>query len=359
MSNGYTGKFTGQPNGPKNGKPRKKRRVWQWILLIVLLVLLALIVAIVIFVFSKLNKINRVDPNETAISPSDWASMEAANGSEESVDPNAYPEIDENNITWSTHDGTSIGAEDSIVNILLIGQDRRPGEARARSDSMILVSFNKDKSTITMASFLRDNYVQIPGGYQDNRLNTAYAIGGMSLLDETLELNFGVSIDANVEVDFEGFSEIIDILGGVDIDLTSAEAEHLNSGSGWSLHSGVNHLNGEQALSYARIRKLDSDFGRTNRQRNVLNALLEEFKNVNLSTALELVDEVFPLLTTDMSNMDIIGYVTDLLPMLSTATVNNLHIPGDDSYYPATIRGMMVLVPDLDACRQMLADALQ
>lgn len=357
MSNGYSGKYADQSKKTKNGKP-KKRRVWQWILLSVLLVLLALLVAVVIFVFSKLDKINRVDPNETAISPSDWASMEAT-GTGEDTDLDAYPEMNENDITWATHDGDSIGAEDSIVNILLIGQDARPGEARARSDSMILVSFNKEKNAITMASFLRDNYVQIPGGYQDNRLNTAYAIGGMSLLDETLELNFGVSVDANVEVDFEGFSSIIDILGGVDIELTSAEANHLNAGSGWGLQSGINHLDGEQALAYARIRKLDSDFGRTNRQRNVLNALMEEFKNVDLGTALDLADEIFPLLTTDMSNMDIIGYVTDLLPMLSNSSVTNLHIPGDDDYYPATIRGMSVLVPDLEACRQALANALQ
>lgn len=366
MSKKYQGKFSSsaQPEKPENHqhipqqnkKKKSKLRVWQWILLSVLLVLLALIVAIVIFVFTKLNKINRVDPNESRLTPEQAAMLtedDTVTGS-----PDA-PEVNPDDVTWATNDGTVIGTEDSIVNILLIGQDRRPGEARARSDSMILVSFNKDTNKITLASFLRDNYVQIPGGYQDNRLNTAYAIGGMSLLDETLEVNFGVSIDANVEVDFSGFSEIIDILGGVDIELTSAEASHLNSNNGWSLSAGVNHLDGEQALAYARIRKLDSDFGRTSRQRNVLTALIDEFKNISLGEALELVDEIFPLLTTDMSNMDIIGYVTDLLPMLSSAEIDNVHIPGDGNYYNATIRGMSVLVPDLEACRQQLADALQ
>ncbi len=90
---------------------------------------------------------------------------------------------------------------------------------------MILVSFNKNQTKITLASFLRDNYVQLPDGYGGDRLNAAYAIGGMEMLDETLEMNFGVNIDANLEVDFSGFSSIIDILGGVEIDLTQAEAK--------------------------------------------------------------------------------------------------------------------------------------
>lgn len=355
MSKKYQGKFSGDT--PADKKPKKKRRAWQWILLSVLLVLLALIVTTVIFVITKLNKINRADPNETRLSPEQAASMEAEENNTATGNDD-YPEMNESDVTWN-HNGQLIGNSDSVVNILLIGQDRRPGESRARSDSMILVSFNKDTNKITLASFLRDNYVQIPGGYQDNRLNTAYAIGGMSLLDETLTHNFGVTIDGNVEVDFSGFSSIIDILGGVDIELTESEAWHLNSGTNWGLRAGANHLNGEQALSYSRIRKLDSDFGRTSRQRNVLNSLIDAFKDIDLGTALDLADEIFPLLTTDLSNMDMIGYITDFLPMLSKAEVVNLHIPGDGDYYNATIRGMMVLVPDLEACRAALAEALE
>ena len=277
------------------------------------------------------------------------------------LDPDAaYPTVDENSITFSTTpDGQVIGKEDHIVNILLIGQDRREGEGRSRSDSMILVSFNKKTNKITMASFLRDNYVQLPDDYLPNRLNAAYAIGGMEMLDETLEINFGVSVDANLEVDFSSFSSIIDILGGVDIELTEAEASHMNGENGWGLTGGMNHLDGEQALTYSRIRKLDSDFGRTNRQRNVLTSLFQAFKNIDLTQALGLINEIFPLLTTDMSNAEMIGYVTDLLPMLAKAELTSVHIPGDEDYYNATIRGMMVLVPDLDACREVLAEALQ
>lgn len=361
MSKGYNGKFTARAKTQADAitkKKKPKRRTWQWILLSVLLVLLALIVATVIFVVSTLNKINRTDPNETRISPEQWAQMENT-ATEEAPDGANYPTVNEADISLPTHEGQGIGAEESIVNILLIGQDRREGEARSRSDSMILVSFNKETGNITLASFLRDLYVTIPGGYQDNRLNTAYAIGGMELLDETLEVNFGVKIDCNVEVDFSRFSEIIDILGGVDIELTGAEAHVVNQSTGSGLSAGMNHLDGQEALAYTRIRSLDSDFGRTSRQRNVINALIQQFKNIGLTDALDLMDQVLPMLTTDLSNMDIIGYVTDLLPMLTSAEVATLHIPGDEDYYNASIRGMDVLVPDLPACREMLAEALQ
>lgn len=358
----YTGRFAsndkrkkGKPSKEPGEGPRKKK--WHWVLLSVLLVVLALLIVAIVFVWSKLNQIERVDPKETYMSQEEWNNY-AASEETEPPESGTYPTMDPDAVEWGSNPNDPIGQDDNnIVNILLIGQDRRAGEGRARSDSMILVSFNKTEKKITLVSFLRDNYVQIPG-YEDNRLNTAYAIGGMELLDETLSENFGVSIDANVEVDFSGFTSIIDLLGGVDITLTSAEANHLNKLEGWSLRSGENRLTGEQALSYSRIRYLDSDFGRTNRQRNVLISLLESFKDISLNQALKLVDEIFPLLTTDMTNKEIISYVATLLPLLSKAEINTMHIPGEDDYYSASIRGMAVIVPDYDACRKLLSEAL-
>lgn len=358
MSKKYIGKYTysakQKENPQKNGK---KHRPWQWILLSVFLVLLALVVCAIIFVFAKLGRINRVDRNESRISPEDALTFDATEASD-TVPNNSVPETVPHELTYVDYKGRLIGESKDIVNILLIGQDRREGEGRARSDAMILVSFNTTDNTITISSILRDTYVQIPGGYQDDRINVAYAFGGMGLLDETLEQNFGVYVDGNIEVDFSSFEQIIDILGGVDIELTQSEANYLNRELYGEYYAGVNHLGGEAALTYSRIRSLDSDFGRTSRQRNVLNALFESFKEIDLSTALELVDEILPMLTTDMSSMDIIGYVTDLLPMLSSAKVENIHIPGDENYYNASIRGMSVLVPDLEACHEQLREAI-
>lgn len=339
--------------------PKKKtgRRVLRWILLSILILLLVMVVAVSILIVSKLNKINRVDPNETRISPEQAATIPDETDVA-SDDPNTlHPVVREDEITFPTipDEEMLIGESENIVNILLIGQDRRPGETRARSDSMILVSFNKDINKVTLVSFLRDNYVQIPGGYRDSRLNVAYNYGGMKLLNETLEVNFGIYVDANIEVDFTGFTNVIDTLGGVDVYLTRAEANYMGGG----LTSGMNHLDGETALRYSRLRKLDSDFGRTNRQRTVLESLFNSFRNISLTDALDLADQLFPMLTTDMSNMDMIGYITELLPLLSSAEgLESIHIPGDGDYYNATIRGMMVLVPDLNACREELREVL-
>ncbi len=360
MRKKYSGKYTysAKEDKSKKAKKAKKHRPWQWILLSVFLVLLALIVCAVIFVFSKLNRINRVDRNETRISPEDALTFELTEGNTVATDSTVPVVEPEDALTYVDYEGRLIGESEDIVNILLIGQDRREGEGRSRSDAMILVSFNTTDNTITMSSILRDTYVQIPGGYEDNRINVAYAFGGMGLLDETLAQNFGVYVDGNIEVDFSSFEKVIDILGGVDIELTESEANHLNQTLYYNFQAGMNHLNGNEALQYSRIRSLDSDFGRTSRQRNVLNALLNSFKNVSLGTALDLVDEILPMLTTDMSSMEIIDYVTDLLPMLSNAEVQNIHIPGDENYYNASIRGMAVLVPDLEACHEQLKDAI-
>lgn len=340
----------------KKSKKRKGLAVLRWILIALLALLAAAVIAIVIFVNAKLNQINRPDQSETWLTPEQAASIpdetDLPMGSEEPGGAVTEPDI-----TWpSEEDEMLLGEEDEIINILLIGQDRRPGEARARSDSMILISVNKDTDKISMVSFLRDNYVQIPGGYRDNRLNVAYSYGGMELLDEALAVNFGIYVDANIEVDFSGFQKIIDLLGGVNIYLTQAEAEYINGG----VTAGMNHLNGELALCYSRIRKLDSDFGRTNRQRNVLNSLMNSFQNISLSRALELVDTIFPMVTTDMTNSELISYVTEILPIFKASSeINSFSIPQEGEYYDATIRSMMVLVPDLSACRQRLIDELR
>ena len=139
------------------------------------------------------------------------------------------------------------------INFLLVGRDAHGEGENGRSDSMMLCSVDTGANTVTLISFLRDMYVSIPG-YRDNRLNAAYSMGGSELLIAALEENFGVSVDVSLEIDFEGFVGLIDKLGGVEITLTREEASHLNSGHGWSLREGANHLDGEQALSYSRIR---------------------------------------------------------------------------------------------------------
>lgn len=264
-------------------------------------------------------------------------------------------------------DSESIGAENraantswlvkpiddsKLVNILLVGQDSVPGDDLQRSDTMILCSVNPETKELAMVSFLRDLYVEIPG-YSPNRLNTAYALGGFELLEQTLGYNFGVSIDGCLGVNYDGFSKIADTLGGVDIELSPAEAEIIGGGA----TAGVNHLNGEQVLAYARIRKLDSDFGRTGRQRNVLSAMLREIKDSSLSELIGLAEEILPCMTTDMSNSQIMSMLMLCYPALSS-DISTGHVPGEGTYHDANINGMAVLVPDRQMIRQELEDSL-
>lgn len=277
----------------------------------------------------------------------------------EQTDPDATGEtLRDEDIDWGTSSG-SIGKSENIVNILLIGQDARPDWGRSRSDAMILCTINKEQKTITMTSFLRDLYVQIPG-YGNSKLNHTYAWGGMELLNETLEQNFGLHVDGNIEVNFERFSSLIDLLGGVDIELRADEARTINADAGGNLTEGMQHLNGAQTLSYSRIRKLDadSDFSRTNRQRKVLTSLMNSFKSANLSTMLSLLNEALPMLTTDMTQTEIIGYATELFPILADATIVSQRIPADNTYSFANASGMSVIKADMDAARQLLKDTL-
>ena len=282
--------------------------------------------------------------------------------SDETVDPNGGPEVDEDSLNWGDVD--VLQTSDNIVNILLIGQDAREGWGRSRSDSMILLTFNKEEKTITMTSFLRDLYVKIPG-YVDNKMNAAYPAGGMELLNEVLKVNFGVQVDGNVEVDFSHFADVIELLGGVEIELRDDEANYINrklgnKGIASSLTGGKQLLNGEQALWYSRIRYLDADadFSRTNRQRKVINSLIEEFRDAKLTTLLGLLDDLLPMVTTDMSNSEILGYATELFPMLSECTVISQRIPADGEYSLGTIRGMSVVIADMEAARQLLRETL-
>ena len=238
---------------------------------------------------------------------------------------------------------------DGLVNILLIGQDRREGEGRQRSDAMILCSFNPETNKLSMISFLRDLYIQIPG-YEDNRLNAAYAYGGFDLLKETLALNFGITVDGCLESDFEGFEKIIDTVGGVDIELTAKETEIVGDGAS----EGLCTLNGEQALTYARIRKIDSDFQRTARQRKIMGAVFEKAKTYSLTELTMFFSEILPLMATDMTEDEIMTLALTLAYSFSEIEISSYIVPTEGTYKNTMIRGMAVLVPNLYEIKNLI-----
>ena len=331
-------------------KKKRKLVLWQKLLLIALAVLLVLVIAVVWAADHVLGKLGSFDdleetnPNETVVEEFD---TDSTIDGQETIET-----INAGDVTFGE---VEVLENKEIVNIMLIGQDARPGEGRSRSDSMILVTLNPKKNAIQMTSFMRDIYVQIPG-YLDNRLNVAYRYGGTELMNETFKKNFGLQIDGNVMVDFTEFIHIIDILGGVDIELNGEEVAYMKTYGTQSVKVGMNHLDGENALVYARMRQVSGgDYGRTERQRKVLSSVIQSVKDTGLTGILKLVDEVLPSVVTNISKTDIIKYVTEGVGLLANqAQIQSLRIPADDAHYGAMIDGMSVMVTDMAMCREDL-----
>ena len=315
-----------------------KRRKSSIVLIVILVLVLLATGAGLITANHYISKIKRVGDEIETVAPAD---------EDFETEPNeGLTEVAPEDVQWGE---IAPLLDDELLNILLVGQDRRPGEGRQRSDSMILCSVNVKQKKVALISFLRDLYVQIPG-YTDNRLNAAYVFGGFPLLKSALSTNFGVSVDGCFEVDFNGFIALIDQIGGIDMTLTAAEAGRVGRGT----KEGMNHLSGEAALAYARIRKIDSDFERTNRQRKVLMAAFDKVKNCSLKEILSMVDQALPYLTTDMSTAKIISTVTKLFPLATSIDISTHYVPPDGTYSNVYIRGMAVLYPDLQAIRRIL-----
>ncbi len=263
--------------------------------------------------------------------------------------------LNPHDINWQQLGSDVRGSRDNVVNILLIGQDKRENESASRADSILLCSFRKDTKELTMTSFLRDLYVPIPGRSSD-RINAAYAYGGAKLLKQTLTENFDIPITGAIEVDFSQFADLIDILGGVEIQLRQDEADLVNKETGSSLTEGSQLLTGKQALSYSRIRKLDADgdFSRTDRQRKVMTALVDGYRNAGVSTLMKLLKQILPMLSTDMTEARLLLLALEVFPMLPDLSLSSQSIPSPGTYTDKTIDGMAVLVPDMDALRTML-----
>lgn len=341
----------------KNLKSLRFQRILLSVLCVVLGLVLAVLICGTVYANHLLNQLNYVDPETTlpTLSAEEIAAIE--NEPEPTLAGFVAPKIEAADVDFGTGPQIQIGGGD-IVNILLVGYDLQNG-AGHRSDSMILCTFNKTKNTITLTSFMRDLYVEIPG-YADNRINAAYTYGGISLLQKTLKHNFGIEVDGSVQVDFYNFKDIINLLGGVTLDLTEAEVKFINKRAvGNPLSVGTNVLNGSQALWYARNRHdVDGDFSRTNRQRKLLNALLDEYKSKKLTEMLVLMGDLLPMVTTDISKSDLTAYAVTLLPMAVEAEIKTQSIPVAGGYKNARIDGKSVLVPDLEKNRQALVDSL-
>ncbi len=254
--------------------------------------------------------------------------------------------------------------KDGVTSMLLIGSDSRTAGTEGRSDAMILITISDRTKTVHMTSLLRDMYVDIPG-HDGNRLNAAYAYGGPELLMETVNQNFGTEVYHYAVVNFEAFAGLVDAVGGVELELTAEEVQWVNAYlneynelRGMPMEtdyldtslSGNIHLNGAQALAYCRNRYIGTDFARTQRQRNVLSAVMKKLPSALLTNPGGLVNGLFPNLTTNLTRGECMRLMLMAGKLLSYDLVQD-SLPLDGTYSNATIREMAVLQVDFEQNR--------
>jgi cell envelope-related function transcriptional attenuator common domain len=231
--------------------------------------------------------------------------------------------------------------EDYVTNYLIFGIEEFGGARN--TDSMMIASINTKDDTIKLTSLLRDSYVDIQG-YKANKLNSAYARGGARLLVDTIEKNYKVQIDGYVSVDFKSFEKIVDLLGGVTIELGKEEAQYLNKTNYISqkknrnVKKGVNHLNGNQVMGYVRVRKVktlggvNNDYGRIVRQQRALKAIFDSYKSPkNLFKVLSVTKESLGYVTTNLTQNQIEKAMADVVENKIT-TLDTFRIPADGAF---------------------------
>lgn len=219
---------------------------------------------------------------------------------------------------WANNGG-ELRSSKNVLNVLLIGLDGDDGlENGGRSDTLILASLNTKTKKIYLTSFFRDTWtaMNIGGNERFNKMNASYFYGGDDALIDTLEKDFKIDIDYYVAVDFSSFTDIINALGGLTIEVQQYEAEYINRTTVHTIDYGdAVTLNGYEALVYARIRHSDSDsdVSRTRRQRKVITALIESAKGASLSQLNDALDSLFKYVKTDLTKMQILSYATKAL----------------------------------------------
>lgn len=261
--------------------------------------------------------------------------------------------------------------EADVTNILLIGSDSRENVEGGRSDAMILLTVSNKTKAIQMTSLLRDIYVEIPG-HEGNRLNAAYSFGGPELLMETINQNFDISVTRYVLVNFEAFANLVDAVGGVDLFLTGPELEYVNAylveynqitgrpeGTDYleTSKEGEVHLNGPQALAYSRNRYIGTDFGRTERQRKVLSAVIRKASAALVRNPSSLMKGLLPNLTTNLTKEECFFLSLQAGKFLRWE-IGQGSVPLDGTYQPADIRGMSVLQVDFEENKKYLSDIM-
>ena len=254
--------------------------------------------------------------------------------------------------------GSTLLSSNNVLNILLFGKDYTESEDDyGRSDTTILLSIDNVNKKLKLTSFQRDTYVAIPG-HGDNKINSAFSLGGEKLAIDTIETNFGVKVDKYATVDFDSFRDIIEILGGVDIELSLEEIEYINAQIDVNdqlddtnfleydpnKETQMMHLDGYQALWYARDRGEENlggnpeytfsgdDWDRTQRQRKLIDTVLQDLRSkASLTDLVAIANKIGPLVTTNLKKGDITFLISNMMTYLGYDMVD-LSLPSTGNW---------------------------
>lgn len=315
-----------------------------------------------IYVYSVLNSLNFKDITDD--SDTDATNPSVSDGSED--------------VSGFTVEEGELLQDSKVLNVMLFGEDNHGEDEHGRSDTMIMLSIDNRHKKLKLTSFQRDTYVYIPD-YGYNKINSSYTYGGAKLSIQTIEANFGIKIDRYAVVDFDSFIEIIDTLGGIDMELTQDEIDYIN----YQMYKnnqastpttitdapGTVHLTGQQALWYARNRGLSigedgneigidgDDWDRTSRQRKLLETVFESMKGADLAQIVSIVSSIGPLVTTNLKKDEITALVTRSLTYLQY-DVEQYYIPEEGLWYydDNTSAGSVIRIADMEAQRYAFAE---
>lgn len=319
-------------------KVRKALKVTLICLLVLVLLLGILAGAGWLYINSKLDKVSRGDGIDYTQPIEDTSIL----GKDLEIDPK-YLDVTRNGGEIEPPDG-EIYSEKDVDNILLIGTDERDEEfERSRADSMMLLSINNRTNEMKLVSFERAIGVSIPD-VGDDWLTHVFAYGGPELLLQTIRSYFKVDVSRYVRVNFYVFETAITDIGGVDIDLTEAEAEWMNNiAREDKFEEGINRFDGPTALQYARIRQLDSDWHRIERQRKVIQAAVDQATTLSLDKIDLLADKLLPMVDTNLTNTELASLILKV-PILAGTEIDQMTIPAEDTYGSDTLDNGRVIV---------------
>lgn len=339
----------------RNSKGKKKV---MYGVLGILSILLILFVG-VYYTLSTLNKSETDIVEAEEIVLPDEEELESIEGTPEDIDEDYIYEVKD---PESEAIYRKIPIDENVFNVLMVGSDVRPDEGgNGRSDSMMLISYNRETNDIKIVSFMRDTWIAIPNR-EWNRINAAFAFGGIGLAINTVNENFDLDIQNYAIVEFDGLKSIVDTLEGIDVRLTTTEIRRINSASGGERIpevDGTYTLNGDQTLTHARNRSTgDGDFGRTRRQRDVMMGIFSKMKDslgpVKLT---RFITETLKYMDTNIKADTIFTLGLEVLGSGNNA-ISEARVPFDDTWRYARKNGRSVVTIDLEENRKLLYEYL-